>query len=267
MLHPDKVDHAPEISNRLLIQSGFVASTNGVQVHYWRVPAQRDKTKIFEHSKGLMILVHGNGSNLTDHIRHFEWLAEARYDLLIFDYRGHGQSTGVPDLKGSYEDLLAVLDYATGFLRAQNQPVYFYGQSLGGTLLLKAVSQNPERWNVDGVIAEDPFYSFKDVALERLTPFGVPSPIGILSYITFSNRYGLNKKELSAISPTPVYLFCSSDDPIISRHHCRALSENLRQPKLVVNYAEKGHLTAMADPASRSILLEALESAIRRRAP
>jgi alpha-beta hydrolase superfamily lysophospholipase len=261
MLHPDNIDYAPGFASSHIVKDGFVKSSSDVQIHFWLVPAQDSRRHALSKSKGLIVLAHGNGNNLTDHIWRSFWLAKAGYDLLIFDYRGHGRSTGVPEVAGSLKDVISVLDFSSALANERHQLVFFYGQSLGGTLLLKAVSQNPTRWNPAVVIAEDPFFSFKEIAMERMLHIGIPLPIALLGYVSFSDDSGLRTTELATISPIPVLLFCSLDDPVISPHHCQRVNQSLRQPKMLVMYGEPGHLQAMASAQakSREILVRALE--------
>jgi pimeloyl-ACP methyl ester carboxylesterase len=52
---------------------------------------------------------HGNAGNVGDRLPHVELLS-ARFDVLAFDYRGYGRSTGRPSEQGLYRDASAARD-------------------------------------------------------------------------------------------------------------------------------------------------------------
>ncbi|HLL86337.1 MAG TPA: alpha/beta fold hydrolase, partial [Thermoleophilaceae bacterium] len=58
-------------------------------------------------SKGHVLFCHGNGGNIGDRLDTARLLAEAGFDLLLFDYRGYGRSSGRPSEEGTYRDARA----------------------------------------------------------------------------------------------------------------------------------------------------------------
>ena len=55
-------------------------------------------------AKGLIVYFHGNADNLKRWGKYTSSLTELSYDVLIFDYRGYGKSTGIPTEKSLYND-------------------------------------------------------------------------------------------------------------------------------------------------------------------
>ena len=47
-----------------------------------------------------MLFLHGNAGNIGDRVPHVELLAAAGLDVLAFDYRGYGRSSGRPSERG-----------------------------------------------------------------------------------------------------------------------------------------------------------------------
>jgi uncharacterized protein len=75
-------------------------SEDGERLHGWWVAAQRAPI-------GHVLLCHGNAGNLGDRVPHVERLSAVGIDVLAFDYRGYGHSSGHPDEQGTYLDARA----------------------------------------------------------------------------------------------------------------------------------------------------------------
>lgn len=57
-------------------------------------------------------------------------------NILLFDYRGYGKSTGAPSEIGLYTDALAVYDYVRKRNDLNQQKIFLFGRSLGGAVAL-----------------------------------------------------------------------------------------------------------------------------------
>lgn len=257
-LYPDHRDYFPNAAEKIVFEQGMIDSTDGEKLNYWLVPAQIDKERI-PHPKGLVIQIHGNAQNLSSHIRGLGWLAAEGYNLASFDYRGYGKSTGTRDPEGAYEDVMAALDFLVTKKNPDHLPVYFYGQSLGGTLLLKAVSAHPGRWHPAMIVIESSFYSYSGIAHEKLAQAWITWPFQWLAYLLISDKLSLNDDELRTISPIPVYMFHSEQDPVVPIHWGDKIFKALGEPKKFFAYPEPAHVAAMwvQNGKFRDILLAA----------
>src|SRR5688500_1962469 len=74
----------------------------------WWIKTKTDTTKI-KAKTTLIVQLHGNAQNITDHVFYLLWLADEGYDLLTFDYRGYGQSKGKANRDGVHEDIKSLL--------------------------------------------------------------------------------------------------------------------------------------------------------------
>jgi pimeloyl-ACP methyl ester carboxylesterase len=98
-----------------------------------------------------LVLVHGFGGAKEDFADHLDALA-ARFHVVTFDHRGHGESDA-PDEPGAYSldrlatDTLAVVD-AVGAERT-----FLLGHSMGGMVVRRAVLRAPER--IDALVLMD----------------------------------------------------------------------------------------------------------------
>ena len=57
-------------------------------------------------------------------------------NILLFDYRGYGKSTGTPSESGLYIDAQAVYDYVRQRTDLNQEKIVFFGRSLGGGVAL-----------------------------------------------------------------------------------------------------------------------------------
>jgi predicted alpha/beta-fold hydrolase len=75
------------------------------RLHGWFFPAASDP-------KGTVIHCHGNAGNITGHFQFVAWMPSCGWNVLVFDYRGFGRSTGRPTRAGTVADVNAAIDYA-----------------------------------------------------------------------------------------------------------------------------------------------------------
>lgn len=57
-------------------------------------------------------------------------------NILLFDYRGYGKSTGAPSENGLYTDAIAVYEYVRKRTDLNQQKIFLFGRSLGGAVAL-----------------------------------------------------------------------------------------------------------------------------------
>ncbi len=109
-----------------------------------------------EEPRARVLLVHGLGehSGRYDHV--VEFLLSQKFDVARFDMRGHGHSGGPRGDAPTYETLLDDIDR---FAREVDDvlppaPVFLYGHSLGGNLVLNHALRRRSDWT--GVVASAP---------------------------------------------------------------------------------------------------------------
>ena len=81
---------------------------DGVKLYGWFIPAKKE-------NKGItptLLWFHGNGGNLSNRVTNIALLNHyIRTNIFIFDYRGYGQSEGIPSEQGIYRDGEAAVKY------------------------------------------------------------------------------------------------------------------------------------------------------------
>ena len=78
----------------------WCATDDGERLHAWWIARRAP-------ALGHVLLCHGNAGNVGDRILHADLLTRAGFDVLLFDYRGYGRSSGAPSERGTYRDARA----------------------------------------------------------------------------------------------------------------------------------------------------------------
>lgn len=114
---------------------------DGRRLHGWWLPTTA------RGRLGQILFCHGNAGNIGDRLLEALVLTGAGFDVLLFDYRGYGRSSGRPDEQGTYRDARAAR--AALLAQAETDParVIYVGESLGGAVALRlAVEFPPRAW-------------------------------------------------------------------------------------------------------------------------
>lgn len=116
--------------------------------------------------RGIVLHLHEGSANHANHLAQVAWLPPAGWAVLMFDYRGFGQSAGSASLAGMAEDAAAAL----AWLRARHPqaPIAVFGQGVGGALAPALVAAHPE--GVKLVILESAWASHRGLMIHRYGP-------------------------------------------------------------------------------------------------
>lgn len=202
-----------------------IQTPDGVSLHAWLVPASEGRP--------VVIFCHGNGGNIPDCLGTIRILHELDLHLLIFDYRGYGDSSGRPSEGGTYRDVQAVWRYLVEELGFAPGEIILFGRSLGA-----AVAAHLARDVRPGaLILESPFTSLPEIAARHYWYLPVR---WLVRY-----RYSTVDSVESVESPTLV--IHSADDEVVPIEHGRRVFDHARGPKrflLIVGAHADGFLTS-----------------------
>lgn len=183
--HPTDYVYARPETQGVFAEEIWVKSLDGTRINAMYL---RNKANL-RKPKGLVVFFHGNAQNLSSHWLNLAWMTRNGFDLLIWDYRGYGKSGGEAEPKGIYEDSLAVLKYASNrYKLGGHEKLILYGQSLGGSIALKAFENFPKRDLFDLIVLEASFLSYEDIVVYKLKKSWLSYIFFPLGYL-FSDRY------------------------------------------------------------------------------
>ena len=197
---------------------GF-ATRDSERIHGWWVPARTP-------SIGHLLLCHGNAGNIGDRVAHLALLSAVGFDVLAFDYRGYGRSSGRPSEQGTYLDARAARDALLSRDGVDSSRVFYLGESLGGAVALALALERPPA----GVILQSTFTSVRDMARVHyplLPPALVPDAYPSLRRIP----------RLQA----PLLVLHGARDEIVPLMHADALAEAAPAPKRLHVFPGVGH--------------------------
>ena len=125
-----------------------------------------------EKPKGIVLFCHGNSGNLDKWGSNVSFFLDFNYEVLVFDYRNYGKSTGDFNEEKMYADALFVYSYLNNLFKEET--IVVYGFSIGSTFATKIAALN----NPKELILEAPFFNFKK-AVQHYSKF---VPLFLLKY-------------------------------------------------------------------------------------
>jgi len=203
-----QIQTTPEVIG-LDFDSVTLTTSDNEQLHGWFIPA--------DPARGTLLFFHGNAGNISHRLDSIRLFHELGLSVLIFDYRGYGQSTGTLTEKGTYRDAGAAWQYLVAQRGIPPERIILFGRSLGAGIAAELAT----RQAAAGVILESAFTSVPDVAAE-LYPW---LPVRWLS------RYQYNTRKQLADIHSPVLIVHSRDDEIISYANGEQLFAAANEPK------------------------------------
>lgn len=196
----------------------FLPTADGETVHGWWMPARA--------ARGHILFAHGNGGTIGDRVPIFALLGELGFDVLAFDYRGYGRSTGRPTERGTYLDARAAREALLDRAGVDPDRVLYLGKSLGGGVMVELSSRFPPA----GLILMSTFTGIRDAA-RSLYPF-LPGPLVPDAYPNLRRIRGLR---------TPLLLMHGDRDELLPLRHAHRLFDAAPEPKRLEVFAGAGH--------------------------
>jgi fermentation-respiration switch protein FrsA (DUF1100 family) len=236
ILFPVEMVRAPEpIAVKVPVPSGG-------ELYSWHFRAQA------KHSKGLVLLFHGNAGNISSHYLGLLWLIDQGWDFMVFDYRGYAGSSFGPkggDIspESTLEDGVAALGWAVAHKKQQGGKLVVLGQSLGGAIAPLSVLESRLKADVDLLVIDGSFHSYQEAARKTLGRFWITWPLQWLAYLVVSDRLAPAKR-LKELAPLPVLVMHGSQDSIVSPSLGQKVFQNLAEPKEFWEIPGAGHMDA-----------------------
>ena len=81
-----------------------------------------------------LLFLHGNAGNISHRLDSLDYFHRLGFAVLIIDYRGYGQSTGKPSVKGTLADAGAAWNWLLEQKGVAPESIVIFGRSLGGAV-------------------------------------------------------------------------------------------------------------------------------------
>ncbi len=247
--YPQKPLYENPVARRFSPEDIRFKTTDNLTLHGWFFRATE--------AKGSILVLHGNAQNLGTHVNSVLWLVPAGFNVFIFDYRGYGNSEGKTSLNGVHKDAEAALEALLSLPGVDQNRIFVLGQSLGGSIAVYLVATTPHRKNIQALIVESAFASYRQIAREKLGSVWLTWPFQYpLSYLV-SDKYSAIRW-VGKIAPIPVLILHGLDDSVVPMHHGRLLFDAALQPKDFWMTQTPGHVSSFADAQVRDNLVRYL---------
>lgn len=162
------------------------------------------------NAKGTVLYSHGNGENIEASQKFVPQFISRGYNVLIWDYRGYGLSTGE---LGGQDNLLidaeSVYQWLSVGKEAKN--IVFYGRSLGSGFAVYLANKHPGH----KVLLEAAYDSLTSVAQDHYPMF----PASLIL------KYPMSSVEWVKNIPTKIYMIHGAEDQVIPVDHPKALAK------------------------------------------
>jgi fermentation-respiration switch protein FrsA (DUF1100 family) len=195
-----------------------VTASDGVRLVSWAMPVAA--------GTGYWLLIcHGNAGNLSEFGRpdHYAGLRAAGLSLFAFDYRGYGESEGVPTEAGLYLDADAAYHYLRDSLGVPPERIVLFGHSLGSAVAVELAGRVPAA----GLILDGALTSVVERAQELF-------PYAPVRWIAASRYPSIERVGRLAL---PKLFLHAREDEVIPIDHGRRLYEAAAPPKRFVELA------------------------------
>lgn len=200
-------------------------TADGERLHAWWVPRA--------DAHAVVLFSHGNAGSIQQRVGSLRLFHDLGLSVLVYDYRGYGESTGRPGEEGTYRDIRAAWDWLIEVEGIPSDQVILFGRSLGGAV----AAWLAERVDAAGLILESTFTSLPDLGA-ALYPW---LPVRWLSRMEYDTRSRMASIHM------PVLVVHSKDDEIIPFAHGRRLHQAAVGGQMLV--LSGGHNTAVMESA------------------
>ncbi|MGD2082749.1 MAG: alpha/beta hydrolase [Chromatiales bacterium] len=215
---PGRFPVADPLAIGLPFEGVTLRTSDGERLDGWLVPA--------EPRRATLLFMHGNAGNISHRLQSLKIFNELGLEVLIFDYRGYGRSTGEPTEEGTYRDAKAARDYLVRERGRSPHEVVLFGRSLGAAVAVHQAAGEP----CGALIVESGFTSVPDLAAHHY-PF---LPVRLLSRFDYRSLARIGEVAC------PVLVIHARDDEIVPFTHAERLYAAAREPKAFLAL-EGGH--------------------------
>lgn len=213
-------------------------TSDQLKIRGWFIPASR---RTNPDGRFTIILAHGYTHNRAQMNDYLKFLHQRGFNVLSFDFRGHGESEGTFTTLGQNEtkDIDGAVDWLKRNHPAEARKIGILGISMGGATAIEAAAHNPA---IDAVVSDSAFArlsnavdsSFSEFAHLPAFPF---SPITLI-FAQMRTHTEISRTApvelIASISPRPVFIIHSKfDHTILYQKNAIPLYEAAREPKIL----------------------------------
>lgn len=246
-IHPprERLSHTPADLG-LYYENVTFSTSDGLQLKGWFVPSSR--------SRAAVILGHGHTRSRQEMLDIATMLNRNCYNVLLFDWRAHGESEGARTTFGYAEvnDLAAALDYVSSRPEVDPERVGVLGKSMGAAIAIRGAAVLPQ---LKAVVSDSPYPSLRDsieVGVRRRGPLGL-WPLRPIAVFLGTMTIGVDPElvrpidDVDKISPRPLLILHGGQDELIPSDTGERLFAAAAEPKFLWYAPDASHVKLSSD--------------------
>jgi hypothetical protein len=175
---------------------------------------------------------HGNGEVVADYLDDFqETIGRMGCNCFLTEFRGYGESTGIPQLGRMLEDVQQIIEQ----IKQPHDKLILFGRSVGSLFAIKAAELFPD---VAGLVLESAVAD----PLERLLLRVDPVELGTtLSGLSAAVAQAINIQQIMSQFSKPALILHTRHDGLIDASHASRLAEWCGGPVRVEIFQQGNH--------------------------
>lgn len=204
------IDHTPD-ERGWTYERVEIETEDGETLVGWYLPGEGEP-----EPRSVVLYCHGNAGNIGGRLPVIEGLLALGQAVLIFDYRGFGDSTGRVTVAGTRLDVQAASEWLVARGWTEDR-IVVWGRSIGGAIAIDQAARMSDAGTPPAaLVVEGSFTSTIELGQE-LHP--------LLPVSWFGDRIDYRSRELIERVDAPILIGHAVDDELIGIHHGRALHE------------------------------------------
>ena len=201
----------------------YLPTFDNNELRTWYLPSERDR--------GVVLLSYGAVGSMPCYLYAADILVTNGWSVVLYDYRGYGQSSGTADLETISADLETVMDWTLA--NTGHDQVTLMGISLG---TIPSVPVAARRLDVvNGVILDSPVVMSQEI--RRFSTFLGKLSHAILAMLPFD----LRAEDAIEVMPQPVLIFSAGRDLLTPPDMVHMLFDRAPGAKYLVEFDGIGH--------------------------
>jgi uncharacterized protein len=221
-------------------------TADSILIDGWYIYGSRKADTTAASAPGTVLLFHGHGGCKSSHIAEGDFFQQLGYNVLMIDFRAHGNSGGNTCTIGRKEAEEVKLAY--DFVKNKGEKnIILWGTSMGAATITSAIENYPEL-QPQKIILEMPFATLLDAVEGRVRIMGLPEQ-PVASLLAFWGgaeqgfwAFGYKPGEYAKKIKSPTLLQWGANDNRVKRSEMEQIFNNINLPKKeLVVYEKSGH--------------------------
>ncbi|CAF3990551.1 unnamed protein product [Rotaria sp. Silwood2] len=202
------------------------------------LPTLVDHLKAYVKStdQPIIMYLHGQDGTRATHYRanHYRMMTNFGNHIIALDYRGYGDSTGIPSMHGVVHDVLHVFKLIRQV--CPDNPITIWGHSMGTGVALLTMNylfkNHTDFKKPSGLVLEAPFYntmqafvSYPITRILKINPYFMQAALDAFTTVELD----FPNNEIIPFLPLPIVIIHAEDDAIIPYFHLELIQDYVKE--------------------------------------